>query len=113
SPRSFSSIASPPTNPVSVEQAGQSDDAPTTAVSSPLATPEAVLEDNHEQDRASLAPPVQLAGAVDTTSLPFDPTTLTEQIRNRFQASEDGTISLDAKDHRVVVTEGKLSFEPV
>lgn len=113
SPRPSSPIAFPPTNPAPIEQTGESVDEHAPAVSSALATPVALLEDSHKQDRALLAPPVQLASAVDMASIPFDPTALTEQIRNRFQVSEDGTISLDARDHHVVVTEGKLSFEPV
>lgn len=107
------SISSLPANPPSIELTDQSTNEHTTADSGALATPVAILEGSHEQDRALLAPPVQLADAVDAASLPFDPPTLTEQIRNRFQVSEDGTISLDTRDHHVIVTEGKLSFEPV
>lgn len=65
-----------------------------------------------QPDFTLLDSPVPLAEDIDMASLPFDPAQLREQFRNQFQVREEGTVELIQGQHKAVIDEGKLTFEP-
>jgi PKD repeat protein len=113
SPSSPSAFVEPPKQPAlqPTTRASVDNNASTLATESDPVLVDAPVADP-QPDFTLLDSPVPLAEDIDMASLPFDPAQLREQLRNQFQVREEGIVELIRDQHKAVIDEGKLTFEP-